>query len=262
MGINMKQTMIVYADEGVDGEGLKQLIRSLQQEVDPERCTIQRMDARRLLQESWEDEASLLIMPGGRDVFYHAALNGAGTDKIRAFVQEGGRYLGICAGAYFACQEIEFEKGGVMEVCGSRSLRLFPGIAKGPAYGSNKYSPETAKGVEAALISSPDGECHVYFNGGCVFEAEDHYPWVKTIGHYLDLPGKPPAVLEIEVGKGRALLTGVHIEYAPRLLNRENPYLSRVIPILEQAEPARRKLFRSYLQKLDVALNFVTDLRY
>ena len=250
------KTVIIYSDVGVDGGSLKQLVRSLQQEIDPERCALVRMDAAALKNRSWEESSVLLVLPGGRDIFYHASLDGEGTDKIRSYVLGGGNYLGLCAGAYFASQAIEFEKGGALEVCGSRSLKFFPGIAKGPAYGPNKYSYENARGVEAAKISWEGGECHTYFNGGCLFEAEDHFPWVKTLSHYVDLPGKPAAVLEIEIGKGLVLLSSVHIEYNPRLLNRKDPYLAKIIPALEKAEPIRRTIFRSYLKKLGVPLNF------
>jgi glutamine amidotransferase-like uncharacterized protein len=249
------QTIAVYADQGVDGGSLKQLIRSLQQEIDPACCCLVRMDAKALLEQSWESKTALLIIPGGRDIFYHASLDGAGTDKIRRFVEKGGNYLGICAGAYFACQSIAFETGGPLEVHGSRSLQFFPGVAKGPAYGPNKYSYENARGVEAAKISWERGECVVYFNGGCLFESENPRPFVKTLSRYLDLPHHPSAVLEIPVEKGCTILSGVHIEYTPRFLNREDPYLAKIIPLLESAEEARRAIFRSFLQRLGINLS-------
>lgn len=246
--------VIVYADEGVDGEALKQLIRSLQQEIDGDQCMLVRMDAKRLLRETWEATTGLLIIPGGRDVFYHSSLDGKGTDKIRQFVERGGNYLGICAGAYFASKTIEFEKGGILEVCGSRSLKFFPGIAKGSAFGPNKYSYENTKGVEAVKISWEGKECSAYFNGGCLFEINGEYPEVKTLSRYLELPGHPPAILEVEIGKGKALLSGVHIEYHPRLLNREDPHLAKIIPLLEQMEPFRRMIFRACLKKVGIPL--------
>ncbi len=134
-------------------------------------------------------------------------------------------------------------------------MKFFPGTARGPAFGPNKYSYENAKGVEAAKISWDGQECLIYFNGGCFFDAEDHYPWVKTLSGYLDLPGCPSAILEIEMGKGRALLTGVHIEYTPKLLNRDDPYLAKIIPALEENEMQRRVIFRSCLGKLGILLN-------
>jgi len=249
-------TVLIYSDKGVDGGALKHLYRSLQQEIDHSKCRVARIDAHGLMHTPWEGEAALLIVPGGRDVFYHASLDGVGTDRIRSYVERGGCYLGICAGAYFASGAIEFEKGGSLEVCGRRSLHFFPGIAKGPAFGPNKYSYLNCAGVEAARISSEQvGECHVYFNGGCYFDVEEKTPQVRVVGRYLDLPDTPSAVLEIPVGKGVALLSGVHIEYIPGLLDREDPHLSQVIPILESADGFRRALLRSYLVRLGVPLN-------
>ena len=54
-------------------------------------------------------EKGLLIMPGGRDKPYQESFTGDGVKTIRDFVQRGGTYIGICAGAYFACENIEFE---------------------------------------------------------------------------------------------------------------------------------------------------------
>jgi glutamine amidotransferase-like uncharacterized protein len=248
------QKIVVYADEGVDGGSLKQLMRSLQQETDPACTQLIRMDAAEILGMEWEKETALIVFPGGRDTFYHKALEGAGTEKIYGYVSQGGSYLGLCAGAYFACSGIEFEKEGSLAVCEERSLKFFPGIAKGSAYGPNKYSYENCRGVEAALISSEWGNCLAYFNGGCTFEASEHYPQVKILSRYLDLEGAPPAVLEIQVGKGRVILSGVHIEYTSRLLKSDDPYLASHLPKFEKSEGVRRQIFRSYLKSLGLLL--------
>lgn len=249
-----KQTIHVYSGKGVDGGALKQLIRSLQREIDSTKCQIQRIDAKELLESSWEKMSSLLIMPGGRDIFYHHDLDGKGTNKIRCYVEQGGNYLGICAGAYFASSCIEFEKGGALEVCGSRSLQFFPGLAWGPAYGPNQYSYENTKGVRAARISSNQGEGHIYFNGGCAFQVNTTSA-IDVMSRYLDVPHQPAAVIKCPFGKGLVILSGVHIEYRPTLLNHQDPYLSEVIPLLESAEPRRRELFRSYLHTLNIRVN-------
>jgi glutamine amidotransferase-like uncharacterized protein len=251
----VKQNMpkiILYDDQGVDSESLKQLIKSFREIVDTSHYVLARMGAQTLIEDSWEEDTALLIISGGRDVFYHALLDGKGTDKIRSFIERGGKYLGICAGAYFACTRIEFEKGGALEVCGRRSLQLFPGVAKGPAYGINKYSYENLRGAEAAKISWKQSDCHVYFNGGCTFVAEEHLPWVKPISLYLDLEDQPPSILEIEVGKGLAFLSGVHFEYSARSFKKDDFYLSRLYPLLVQAEEKRKSLFREIVEKLGI----------
>jgi glutamine amidotransferase-like uncharacterized protein len=50
------------------------------------------------------------------------------------FVSQGGGYLGLCAGAYYACARVEFEPGTRLEVVGDRELAFFPGIAQGAAF--------------------------------------------------------------------------------------------------------------------------------
>ncbi|MBX3719698.1 MAG: hypothetical protein KF898_08630 [Parachlamydiales bacterium] len=242
--------VLIYADKGVDGGALKQLVRSLKHALGASPYELRRVDANILLTENWEESAALLIIPGGRDIFYHAALDGAGTERIRRYVENGGKYLGICAGAYFACKAIEFEKGGALEVCADRSLQFFPGIAKGPAYGPDKYSYENARGVEAAAVTWEDGTCPIYFNGGCLFDADELYPHVDTISRYIDLEGRPAAIVDIPIGQGRAILSGVHVEYSPLYLNAADPYLQKLIPIFEKAEGERRLLFRSLLARL------------
>jgi biotin--protein ligase len=243
--------ILVYADQGVDGGGLKQLIQSLKVSVDHNTHIVKRIDANALLSSEWEKESSLLIIPGGRDLFYHALLDGKGTERIRAFVENGGSYLGICAGAYFASSSILFEKGGPLEVTGKRSLQFFPGCAIGPAYGPNKYSYESARGVEAAAISWKGSTSRVYFNGGCFFEPEAMPPEAQVLSRYLDLPQQPPAILQMGIGKGKAILSGVHVEYSPYLLNQEDPHLARVLPLLKEEESARSEIFRSLLDELE-----------
>jgi biotin--protein ligase len=148
----MKNQIVVYTDKGVDGTALKHLIHSLKRELDPI-MKIKRLDAQSMIEKNWEEDTQLFIMPGGRDVFYQSALAGKGTDKIRSYVEKKGNYLGICAGAYFACARIEFEKGTSLELLEDRSLCFFSGVAKGPAYGTGKYAYDSYKGACSALVN-------------------------------------------------------------------------------------------------------------
>jgi biotin--protein ligase len=249
------QQILVYVDLGVDGVALKHTVKSLQQEIDPSKYRIRRMDSKALKSENWEKETALLVIPGGRDVYYHEALDGPGTSKIRKFVEEGGSYLGICAGAYFGAGAIEFEKGGSYEVCGQRSLAFFPGLAEGPAYGKNKYRIDGLQGLEAARISWKDDHFHVYYNGGCQFVGAHEFQGVSILSSYLELEGDPAAIISCEIGKGKAVLSGVHLEYSVPALHRNNPYIERIYGLLEKGEIQRREVFRETLNHLNIDLN-------
>lgn len=128
----------------------------------------------------------------------------------------GGGYLGICAGAYFGCARIEFEKGGDLEVLGERDLCFFPGKAIGPAYGKGEFRYEGSAGAQLGKLIFYDGSrAAAYFHGGCFFENPHLFENVKVLAKYADLQGEPAAIIECRVGKGRAILSGIHLEYSP-----------------------------------------------
>ncbi len=156
------------------------------------------LTAEEIINGALDQRISLFIMPGGRDRPYHAALKGAGNAQIRKFVEEGGTYLGICAGAYYGCQHIEFEKGRSEEICEERELSFFSGTAIGPAFG---------RGVFQVKIGT---DLYGHYHDGCLFAGD--FSEVQILARYLELPGQPPAIIECSVGKGKAILSGVHIE--------------------------------------------------
>lgn len=131
--------ILVYSDEGACPVLLKCLRRALLHENVDREFAIRIIDRYFLHNQSWEKNAALVIMPGGRDLLYQKALTGHANKRLRAFVDQGGSYLGLCAGAYYACASFEFEKGNPLEVIASRELAFFPGMARGPAYGLGQF---------------------------------------------------------------------------------------------------------------------------
>lgn len=235
----------LYSGDGVGRMGLNHLVRGLKESIDCEVLFCNRTNLEKTLDQS----LSLFIIPGGRDRPYHRDLDGKGTDHIRAYVEQGGGYLGICAGAYFASSEIEFEKGGELEICESRSLQFFSGIAKGSAYGLNEYSYTSHRGARAALVSSSFGSGYVYFNGGCSFigDLQD----VEIVSSYLDLPLQPAAIISGKQGKGRFCLSGVHFETPAHWLEQEqiDSSLAPLISQLKEKEEVRKLLFSHILRQ-------------
>jgi len=167
------------------------------------------------------ESISLLIMPGGRDRPYHSALKGAGNAQIRSFVEKGGTYLGICAGAYYGCKRVEFDRGYPLEVCEERELAFFSGSGIGPAFGKGTFEYESEKRVRLAKIETTNGIFYTYYNGGCTFEGD--FTHVRILARYLELPGNPPAIIECPIGKGKAILSGVHLETVLRHHSQDFP---------------------------------------
>lgn len=226
--------ILVYADVGVFAGSFRELWRSLQLEAPLHQRRMALIDARALAEEAWN--ADLLVFPGGRDRWYQGALQGMALKKIRAFVEEGGSYMGFCGGAYFGASFIEFEMGQELEICEERDLKFFPGKAVGPALGCGKFSYQDDRGAAAARISWGDGEAFAYYNGGPCFEQAQHYPSVEVLSNYLDLGEPSAAIVSCKVGRGTAILSGVHVEY-------------RYSPLLAASEVHGQAIFRALLQR-------------
>ena len=195
-------------------------------------------------QGDWKKQTDLLIMPGGADVPYHRSLRGNGCDQIKSFVEDGGRYLGLCAGAYFACATIDFKTLEGKPIQGSRELAFFTGTAVGPYLAA--YDPNTNSGVCAAQITlnKPKPQSlHVFFNGGCYFDPIENQKNMNVLAYYQGID-KKPAILQLQVGLGSVVLSGVHPEYSPTLLNQNDPHLKNIIPTLEYSDAKRLNLMK------------------
>ena len=188
-----------------------------------------------VLKEPWTSTCALLVMPGGADLPYCRILNGDGNRKIKQYVQRGGAYLGLCAGAYYGSSKCEFMVGDkVMEVVGERELAFFPDTCRGLAFPGFKYQSEA--GARAAEIAVQKGALsprtgnlpetlRVYFNGGGVFVNASKYKdrGVEVLATYTEKlhvdPGEgSAAVVYCKVGEGGAVLTGPHPELVGLLL--------------------------------------------
>ena len=128
LGETVMKNVFVYVD---DGSSFEDLLRELARELDH---SVGRLIP--LLAEDVVDGAVLtgvgtLVMPGGADLPYRAKLDGSGNARIRRFVEEGGTYLGVCAGAYYGCRSLAFHEGRNDEVSGSRELAFVDAQAVG-----------------------------------------------------------------------------------------------------------------------------------
>ena len=101
--------VLIYNGNGTSPNSVKQTYNILKSLLG-HAYDVMKVDATTLKNEPWEESCSLLVIPGGRDTPYCEDLKNEANDKIRQYVKQGGNYLGLCAGAYYASREIEFEK--------------------------------------------------------------------------------------------------------------------------------------------------------
>jgi biotin--protein ligase len=245
----------IYADEGTCEECIKQTELSLRAELASE-YLIKRIKAIEILESDWQHDAALLVIPGGIATPYAKLLNGEGNAVIRAFVEQGGSFLGICAGGYYGCAMIEFARGTKEEVIGARELAFFPGTTIGPALAPHDYYSE--RGARAAKITWTDhnSTAHVstlYYNGGGYFTDACSYVSTQIVATYDGLLDNPAAIIETPVEKGVAILSGVHFEYNSYILPRIEKNLGSSLGVLESQ---RKSLLRFILSRLRLNLSF------
>jgi glutamine amidotransferase-like uncharacterized protein len=171
------------------------------------------------------EDAVVFVMPGGADLPFCAALNGPPNARIRRFVEDGGVYWGICAGAYYACREIAFHAGTKDAICGPRELGFIdavgvgslPQLTGGIAYDATPRSAAAASLRTSEVLTGAPLTLYAHYQGGCRFDLDDpadHH--VQVLAVYVDIADAPAAIVASRVGRGKALLTGVHLEISER----------------------------------------------
>jgi biotin--protein ligase len=218
----MALQILVYDGSGVSASSRDGTLRSLRSFLS-HRYDIQTVTPKTLRDEPWTQNCALLVFPGGRDLPYLFDLSGKANDRIRNWVHDGGRYLGICAGAYYAASDIAFEVGTPLEVVGTRELGFFPGSCRGTVFPGFQYDSDAgAREVSLALNrsawrdhwqQSPDS-CDVWYNGGGAFFLPESAAAqnVEVLATYANVEGAPAAGVACKVGSGKAVLWGTHPE--------------------------------------------------
>ncbi|OWF46749.1 uncharacterized protein LOC110455237 [Mizuhopecten yessoensis] len=165
-----RNTVFVYLGEGACEENAEVVVQTLKRHLDEKHYIFKYISPEETIAGNWKKLAALYVIGGGYDLGFINALGDEGTLQIQQYVAEGGAYLGICAGSYFGCDYIEFDKNGPQEVCGERILKFFPGLCVGPVWGPYNYGSES--GSRAAQVDFFDKETttlQAYFNGGGMF---------------------------------------------------------------------------------------------
>lgn len=156
-------------------------------------------------------EYDMIAVPGGWAGDYNTDLAGTGITEIRNFVQAGGAFFGVCAGAYFGCDKILWE-GGFLEY----PLNLFEGYGIGPAEEiaswPNRAMTEIIINQTSPLIDlsgEPANHTIQYFGG----------PWfdiaskegINSLATYA--ANNESAMIAFEYEDGRVFLSGPHPEW-------------------------------------------------
>jgi glutamine amidotransferase-like uncharacterized protein len=198
----------VYHDQGTGEFTRAALVAALSQ-----RFRVRRIYASEIVaSDAWHANIDLLAFPGGADKPYCRLLNGAGNASILRYVEAGGAFLGVCAGAYYVSRHISFEAASPGAITSERELALFAGLARGSLHDlAAPYSLEHLHCTALApLRASASGErLHALYWGGpeLIPDAGSSF---EPLFEY-ESPARL-AALRTDVGRGRVVLSGVHAE--------------------------------------------------
>lgn len=257
--------VLVYNGNGTTPGSVKHAVETLRHFLEPH-YAVNTVNAKILKTEPWTSKTAALVFPGGADLPYVEECEPVIYD-IKRFIERGGLYIGFCAGGYFGTSRVEFAQGDPLyEVVGDRKLKFFPGIARGPAFKGFKYNSEV--GARAAKIKSANGiNFETYFNGGPLFVDAAKYDTVKVLAEFTEPTSvsgfdtfegeNSAAVILATVGKGRALLTGPHPEFIPRILekSKDSHLAPDILKRLKENEPYRSDFVRYILTEAGLKCN-------
>jgi glutamine amidotransferase-like uncharacterized protein len=140
------------------------------------------------LEDDFFDEVDIVAVPGGfGDAESFTYLMGENGKRIKQFVANGGKYLGICMGAYWA---------------GSYYLDILKDV-DAEQYITRPNTDTKRPHAKEIAITWDNKPCSMYFYDGCALVGDESK--FKTIARYAN--GDPMAIIQDNIG-----LIGCHPE--------------------------------------------------
>ncbi len=226
------------------------------------RAVVERIHAAEIVaSDDWHAGTLLLAFPGGADLPYAERLDGPGNASILRYLERGGAFLGVCAGAYYACARVAFEPAEPGAITGTRELALFQGTARGSLHElAEPYALDHLRCASVVAVRRVDDgrELHALYWGGPEL-VPDRAAGFTPLLTYVTPDGRGAlAAVRTDVGRGRAVLTGVHAEVigcqfpveVSRFADDSHEHGMRLGAALSAREHERQELFALQLSAL------------
>ncbi len=156
-----------------------------------------------------KDYYKAIYFPGGDADYFNADINSVGINNIQELIADSGAYIGMCAGAEFACDKLVWQG-----IAYDYPLNLFQGEAVGPidelAVWPTYAMATLSMNLEDEINQyEPENEDMLYW-GGCFYNsyANTEFDTVATFDGYYD----KTAIIKFTYGNGRVLLISPHLE--------------------------------------------------
>ncbi|MBN1215560.1 MAG: hypothetical protein JXA99_08950 [Candidatus Lokiarchaeota archaeon] len=159
----------------------------------------------------------IIIFPGGNNIYW-SDLGIEGRDIIRDFINNGGGYMGFCAGAFYACFSTvwyPFEGADPLPEDKDEFLDLFDGVGTGPIYEISEFPGSAMTQIdienqEHMITHSLPESMTIYYEGGPYLEPNINAD-VTILGIFNEI--NKPAMLCFEYGNGKVFISGPHPEF-------------------------------------------------
>jgi hypothetical protein len=162
----------------------------------------------------------LVVFSGGGGSAQSKAIGEAGRKNVRAFVEQGGGYLGICAGAYLACAGFDWGLGILNAETVSPKWRRGGGMVRAELTDAGR-----------AMLGPVSGQFTIRYNNGPIIRPLGRadlppYQVFALFRTELAMNGTPagvmvdsPAAVGATFGRGRVVTLSPHSEDTPGLEN-------------------------------------------
>ena len=201
----------VYADRGPGGIGAVEWFRLVHESPEME---LKLLDGK-MVRDGALDGLDLLVMPGGSSMAAFDSLGTNGVERMRAFVRNGGGYVGTCAGC---CLLMDGSK---------KRARMMPWNTTG-SEGDTMFPTFHVNAKGAAALGIKEGPHVMRYHGGPFLWpttnviADAHLELWGTFDSEATLKGRlnpkkrmygAGAIVGGTYGKGRVFVTSAHPEY-------------------------------------------------
>ncbi|MFX0097136.1 MAG: BPL-N domain-containing protein [Candidatus Hodarchaeota archaeon] len=164
----------------------------------------------------------ILVVPGGYTWLYMPSLGDLGRERIRSFIAEGGKFIGICSGAYIAPKSVILPSEFNEVQIGLDIIDIEVRRTKGRGIRRIKVVKS-----EHPLVSGYHGFIDIYYQNGPLMKAGRD---VEVLAVYETGEG---AILFSGFGNGKVILFGPHPEGS--LHHNVNPIKIGTLNLLKNA---------------------------
>lgn len=192
----------VYADDGAWSQSAQSIATALEAEG----LSVRLLQAREIRADTLAD-FDALVVPGGNAWLQWQTLGPPGLEAISDFVSRDKAYVGVCAGAYLATDEVVWEEEDTTDY----PLDLLDGVARGALDEIAPWPGVSSTGLgltDAGRACGLDwsADARFFYQGGPEFSG------LRDAEVLATYPGGWPAIVSGTFGRGRVSLTAVHFE--------------------------------------------------